>query len=52
MVLVGARLGEVTYFAGNEFTAEAIMRVFSLTTMRLFQPMDVYQANPSRSISE
>jgi glutathione S-transferase len=36
--LVDARLRESTYFAGTEFTAADIMSVFSLTTMRLFQP--------------
>lgn len=35
---VDARLRESTYFAGTEFTAADIMSVFSLTTMRLFQP--------------
>jgi glutathione S-transferase len=29
------------YFAGREFTAADIMSVFSLTTMRLFQPVDL-----------
>jgi glutathione S-transferase len=41
MALVEARLGEAPYFAGHEFTAADIMSVFSLTTMRLFQPMDL-----------
>lgn len=41
MALVESRLGESTYFAGDEFTAADIMSVFSLTTMRLFQPMDL-----------
>lgn len=41
MALVEARLGEAPYFAGDEFTAADIMSVFSLTTMRLFQPMDL-----------
>jgi glutathione S-transferase len=41
MALVEGRLGEATYFAGDEFTAADIMSVFSLTTMRLFQPMDL-----------
>ncbi len=39
MALVEARLGEVAYLAGSEFTAADIMSVFSLTTMRLFQPV-------------
>ncbi len=38
---VDARLREATYFAGREFTAADIMSVFSLTTMRLFQPVDL-----------
>ena len=41
LALVGARLGEVPYFAGQEFTAADVMSVFSLTTMRLFQPLDL-----------
>lgn len=41
MALIEARLGEAPYFAGNEFTAADIMSVFSFTTMRLFQPMDL-----------
>jgi glutathione S-transferase len=41
MALVEARLGKVPYFAGEAFTAADIMSVFSLTTMRLFQPMDL-----------
>ena len=41
MALVEARLGEVPYLAGREFTAADIMSVFSLTTMRLFQPVDL-----------
>lgn len=40
MTLVEKRLGEAPYFAGHEFTAADIMSVFSLTTMRLFQPVD------------
>jgi glutathione S-transferase len=36
-----ARLSEVKYLAGSEFTAADIMSVFSLTTMRLFQPVDL-----------
>ena len=39
--LVEARLGETVFLAGNEFTAADIMSVFSLTTMRLFQPLDL-----------
>ena len=41
MALVERRLGEAPYFAGREFTAADIMSVFSLTTMRLFQPVDL-----------
>jgi glutathione S-transferase len=41
LALVDARLGEVPYLAGREFTAADIMSVFSLTTMRLFQPVDL-----------
>ena len=41
MALVETRLGESPYFAGREFTAADIMSVFSLTTMRLFQPVDL-----------
>ena len=41
MTLVEARLGEAEHLAGNEFTAADIMSVFSLTTMRLFQPVDL-----------
>ncbi len=36
-----ARLGEAEYLAGSEFTAADIMTVFSLTTMRLFMPVDL-----------
>ncbi len=38
--LVEARLGTVDYLAG-EFTAADIMTVFSLTTMRVFMPVDL-----------
>ena len=41
MALVEARLGDADYLAGSEFTAADIMSVFSLTTMRLFQPLDL-----------
>ncbi|HEV2039302.1 MAG TPA: glutathione binding-like protein, partial [Casimicrobiaceae bacterium] len=41
MALVETRLGEAPYFAGRQFTAADIMSVFSLTTMRLFQPVDL-----------
>lgn len=39
--LLETRLGEASYLAGSEFTAADIMSVFSLTTMRLFQPIDL-----------
>ena len=38
---VESRLGEGAYLAGQEFTAADIMSVFPLTTMRLFQPLDL-----------
>jgi glutathione S-transferase len=41
LALIEARLGQVDYLAGGEFTAADIMSVFSLTTMRLFQPLDL-----------
>ncbi len=41
LALLEARLGEADYLAGKEFTAADIMSVFSLTTMRLFQPLDL-----------
>jgi glutathione S-transferase len=41
MEIVDARLREASYFAGSEFTAADIMSVFSLTTMRLFQPVNL-----------
>jgi hypothetical protein len=36
-----ARLAGATWVAGNEFTAADIMTVFSLTTMRNFNPVDL-----------
>lgn len=39
--LLETRLGEASHLAGSEFTAADIMSVFSLTTMRLFQPIDL-----------
>jgi glutathione S-transferase len=44
--LVEARLGEVPYFAGDEFTAADIIMVFILTTMRAFVPRDL-AGNPN-----
>jgi glutathione S-transferase len=41
MALVETRLGESLHLAGRDFTAADIMVVFSLTTMRLFQPLDL-----------
>ena len=41
VALVEARLGEAPWLAGEAFTAADIMSVFSLTTMRLFQPLDL-----------
>lgn len=41
MWLVEDRLAKVPYLAGSEFTAADIMSVFSLSTMRLFQPLDL-----------
>jgi glutathione S-transferase len=35
------RLGNASYLAGGELTAADIMMVFSLTTMRLFFPLDL-----------
>ena len=35
------RLGEATWFAGEEFTAADIMMLFPLTTMRVFAPRDL-----------
>lgn len=39
--LVESRLGEADYLAGHEFTAADIMIVFTLTTMRIFLPLDL-----------
>jgi glutathione S-transferase len=39
--LVEARLAKADYFAGRDFTTADIMIVFSLTTMRLFLPIDL-----------
>jgi glutathione S-transferase len=38
---VESRLGEAPYLAGEELTAADIMSIFPLTTMRLFQPLDL-----------
>jgi glutathione S-transferase len=39
--LVERRLGEVPYFAGNEFTAADIMMLFPLSTRRIFARRDL-----------
>jgi glutathione S-transferase len=39
--LVETRLGAVDFLAGSQFTAADIMSVFSLTTMRIFMPLDL-----------
>ena len=39
--LIDGRLSQNDYLAGSEFTAADIMSVFSLTTMRLFHPVDL-----------
>jgi glutathione S-transferase len=41
LALVEARLGEAPFFAGEEFSAADIIMVFSLTTMRIFLPLDL-----------
>jgi glutathione S-transferase len=41
LAMMEARLGTVPYLAGAQFTAADIMTVFSLTTMRHFQPYDL-----------
>lgn len=38
---VDTRLGEATWLAGEDFTAADIMIVFTLTTMRIFLPLDL-----------
>lgn len=39
--LMDARLAAATWLAGDQFTAADIMTVFSLTTMRNFNPVDL-----------
>jgi glutathione S-transferase len=39
--MVEQRLGAVPYLAGAALTAADIMSVFSLSTMRLFRPVDL-----------
>ena len=41
LALMEQRLRTVPHLAGQEFSAADIMNVFSLTTMRLFQPVDL-----------
>ncbi len=41
MALMETRLAEVPWLAGDDFSAADIMNVFSLTTMRLFIPVDL-----------
>jgi glutathione S-transferase len=41
MAFIEERSGEAEHLAGGKFTAADIMSVFSLTTMRLFQPLDL-----------
>jgi glutathione S-transferase len=38
---IDSTLGQSPYFAGDHFSAADIMMVFSLTTMRLYQPIDL-----------
>ncbi|MES2972494.1 MAG: glutathione S-transferase family protein [Pseudomonadota bacterium] len=46
LAMVEQRLGDVPYLAGAEFTAADIMMMFTLTTMRYFQPWD-YSGYPN-----
>ena len=39
--LVDARVRDAEYLAGKTFTTADVMTVFSLTTMRYFQPYDL-----------
>ncbi len=45
--LIEARLGEVPYFAGAEFTAADIIMLFPLTTMRAFSGQELGDDNPN-----
>ena len=47
--LVDARLGSAAFLAGSELTAADIMIVFSLTTMRIFLPLDLTPYNHIRA---
>lgn len=46
LAMLEERLGEVPYLAGEAFTAADIMMMFTLTTMRYFQPWD-YSGYPN-----
>lgn len=50
--LVDARLAENAWLAGPDFTAADIMNVFSLTTMRLFYPVDLSPFSSIRAYLE
>jgi glutathione S-transferase len=41
LALIDERLRSAPHLAGSEFTAADIMNVFALSTMRLFQPLDL-----------
>lgn len=41
LAVLEARLSDAAYLAGPEFTAADVMTVFSLTTMRLYYPLDL-----------
>jgi len=41
LALLEGQLAQSDYLAGSEFTAADIMSVFSLTTMRMFHPVDL-----------
>jgi glutathione S-transferase len=42
LTLLDSRLEHATWLAGDEFVAIDIMRAFSLTTVRMFMPSDLY----------
>ena len=41
LAMIETHLGRATWLAGDTFTAADVMSVFSLTTMRLFYPLDL-----------
>jgi glutathione S-transferase len=41
LALIEKRLGEARFLAGQQFSVADIMTVFSLTTMRIFMPLDL-----------